>query len=309
MILPHDGSPMTALRRAMPYVRLYRNQIFVIKAGGAVFESCERTRALMEQIGILHDLSIRLVLVHGGGPQTTRVAEQLGIETQMVEGRRVTSERILDVTTMVLNGSVNTRILAQSRKLGIPAVGVSGVDSGLVHARRRPPQTIDGTEVDYGLVGDVVKVHPALLLELLANGHVPVVSPLCCDQNGVVLNLNADVMAAHLSVALKARKTVFLTGAPGILDRSGQEEQLLSIVDLIDLESLRRNGSLDGGMLPKASAITLAVEGGVPKVHVISHDQHDSLLIEIFTNEGCGTMVVREKKSLAPDEQPAASGT
>ncbi len=155
---------ITALRHALPYLRVFKNKVFVLKAGGDAFVSNETTRALMEQVGILHQVGIRVVVVHGGGPQSTALAKRLGLSTQMVEGRRVTDAPTLEVSTMVLNGEINTRIVAMCRALGIPAIGFSGVDGGLIKASKRPPVQVSGNAVDYGFVGDILghrHKHPA----------------------------------------------------------------------------------------------------------------------------------------------------
>src|SRR5512134_2750084 len=154
---------ITALRHALPYLRVFKNKIFVIKAGGDAFVSNETTRALMEQIGILHQVGIRVVLVHGGGPQSTALSQRLGLATQMVEGRRVTDAQTLEVSTMVLNGEINTRIVAQCRALGIPAIGLSGVDGGLIKATKRPPVQRGNSNdtIDYGFVGDIYGIDPS----------------------------------------------------------------------------------------------------------------------------------------------------
>jgi acetylglutamate kinase len=294
---------VAALRHAAPYVRLYRRKIFVIKAGGEVFADPAGTRALIEQVSILHQVGIRMVLVHGGGPQNTRLAEALGVETRMVEGRRVTDERTLEVATMVLNGQINTQIVAACRQMDLPALGVSGVDAGLIRARRRAPVTVGGQPVDYGYVGDIEHIDPTVLRTQLENGLLPVVSPLSADSAGTLLNINADTVAAALAAALGAEKLILATGAPGILEDRGDPASLISYVDLAGLKRLRDNGSLAEGMLPKATAIEAAIRGGVPRVHVISYKVPDSLLLEIFTNEGTGTLVVEDVNTLSKEEQ------
>ncbi|HEU4516757.1 MAG TPA: acetylglutamate kinase, partial [Steroidobacteraceae bacterium] len=157
-----QAAAIAALRGAAPYIRLYKGKIFVIKAGGAIFGDIAGTRSLVEQIAILHHLGIRVVLVHGGGPQLDEMQRSLGIEPRMIRGRRITDDRSIDATTMVLNGLINTRILATCRELGIDAVGLSGVDAGLVRANRRPPVQVDGESVDYGYVGDIVSIDPTV---------------------------------------------------------------------------------------------------------------------------------------------------
>ncbi len=294
---------ISALRGAAPYIRLYKGKIFMIKAGGAVFSDAAGTRGLIEQIAILHHLGIRVVLVHGGGPQLDEMQRALGIEPSMVRGRRVTDDKSIDATTMVLNGLINTRILAMCREVGIDAVGLSGVDAGLVRAVRRPPVKVDGESVDYGFVGDIVSIDTTVLRKQLDAGLMPVISPLSSDDTGCVLNINADTVAASIGAALGAEKLILCTGAAGILERLEDPRSLVSYTDLAGLRRLEQAGSLGGGMLPKASAIEAAIRGGVRRVHVISYRVRDSVLAEVFTNEGTGTMIVADIKAMTPAEQ------
>jgi len=307
----HDRDVVvSALKHAAPYIRLYKKKVFVLKAGGEVFASDEATVHLLEQVALLHQVGIRVVLVHGGGPQSTELAKALGVPTQMVGGRRVTDRQTLDVTTMVLNGKVNTRILAACRDLRLPAVGISGIDAGLIRALKRPPVEVEGHHggpVDFGFVGDIVGVDTDVIRAQLDNGMVPVVSPLSADDKGIVLNINADTVAAALATALGASKLILTMGAPGILEDRHDPSSLVSYLDLEDLQELRANGSLAEGMLPKARAIEAAINGGVPRVHLISYRIPDSLLLEIFTNEGTGTLVVSDTDTLTPEEQEAGA--
>jgi acetylglutamate kinase len=300
---------VAALKMAAPYIRMYKGKTFVLKAGGAVFASDEKTRALLEQVAVLHQLGIRIVFVHGGGPQSTELAKALGVDTQMIEGRRVTSEKSLEVTTMVLNGLINTRILAVCRDLELPAVGISGVDAGLIRARKRPPVVVEGSSepVDFGFVGDIVGVDADVLEKQIQLGLMPVVSPISADASGTLLNINADTVASALAVAMKAEKLVLATGAPGILEDASDPKSVVSYTDLEGLERLRKSGSLAGGMMPKASSITAALQGGVARVHIISFHEPDGLLLEVFTNEGTGTLVVQGVESLTAEEQKATA--
>ena len=299
---------VSALKHAAPYIRLYKKKVFVLKAGGEVFADVASTRALMEQVGLLHQVGIRVVLVHGGGPQSTALAGALGLDTTFVDGRRVTNESSLDVATMVLNGQINTRVLAACRDLDIPAVGISGVDAGLIRARRRPPvEKADGSSVDYGYVGDIESVQADILSKQLDNGLMPVVSPLSCDESGNVLNINADTVAAAIAAELGAEKLILATGAPGILENVNDPLSLISYIDRADLKQLSQSGKLAEGMLPKAAAIEQALANGVKRVHVISYNVADSLLLEVFTNEGTGTLVVNDTAALSAAEQAAAT--
>ena len=295
---------VSALKHAAPYIRLFKGKVFVLKAGGEIFASQEATSALMEQVGILHQVGIRVVLIHGGGPQSTELATALGVDTTFVDGRRVTDGASLDVATMVLNGQINTRVLAACRDLQIPAVGISGVDAGLIRAHKRPPVERDGDgPVDYGFVGDIDSVEADILQKQLDNGLMPVVSPLSCDEAGNLLNINADTVAAAIAAELDAEKMILLTGAPGVLEDIDDANSLISYVDRKHLDVLRDTGKLADGMLPKAAAIDFALANGVQRVHVISYNVPDSLLLEVFTNEGTGTLVVNDIAALTPAEQ------
>jgi acetylglutamate kinase len=307
---PDPSIAVRALKSAAPYIRMYKNKVFVIKAGGEVFGDDASARGLIEQVAILHQVGIKTVLVHGGGPQLDRLQASLGIETRMVNGRRVTDQKSIDVTAMVLNGVINTRILAICRALDIEAIGLSGVDAGLIRARKRAPVPVSAgssESVDYGFVGDIDSVNAAVIEKLLIDGLMPVVSPLSADSSGTLLNINADTVAAALGGALAAEKLVLCTGAPGILERSTDPSSLISYTDIKGLNRLRDGGSLKDGMLPKAAAIESAIRSGVRRVHVISYRSADSLLAEIFTNEGTGTLVVADLKALSPAEQSAAA--
>ena len=295
---------VTALKHAAPYIRMYKRKIFVLKAGGEAFVSPEATRALVEQIAILHGVGIRVVLVHGGGPQSTALEKALGLKTEFVDGRRVTDANSLAVTTMVLNGQINTMILAACRQVGLPAVGISGVDAGLIRAHKRPPVHRDnGDPIDYGFVGDIDGVDASVILKQLDNDLVPIISPLSADESGTLLNINADTIAAVIAAEIGAEKLILATGAPGILESREDPRSLISYIDIAGLEKLRAEGRIADGMLPKAAAIERALRAGVPRVHVISFELPDSLLLEVFTNEGTGTLVVTDIEDLSPAEQ------
>lgn len=309
-----SGNPVSsALRNAFPYLRLYQGKKFVIKAGGEAFEEPGASAALLEQISILHRLGIQVVLVHGGGSQVDRLLHQIGREPEFVDGRRVTDPATLTATAMTLCGQVNPGIVAAFRQLETPAVGISGVDGQLVTATVRPPvlrATAGAKEerVDYGEVGDLADIDTTLVTDLLDQGFLPVVSPVSATREGRILNVNADSVAARLAAELDAAKLVFMTGAPGILRDPEDPTSLVSYTDIPGLGRLLESGAVQRGMLPKLAAIRGAIEGGVSRVHVISHRAPDSLLIEVFTNEGAGTLVVDNVDQLGPTElQPAGS--
>jgi acetylglutamate kinase len=294
-----------ALKSAAPYIRMYKGKTFVVKTGGGVFADDAATRVLVEQIAILHYFGVRVVLVHGGGPQLSELSAALGVPTRMVEGRRVTDQKAIEVTAMVLNGLINTRLLAICRNLEIEAVGISGVDAGLVRAHKRPPVKLagGGAPVDFGFVGDIDAVDTTVLKKLLDNGLMPVVSPLSADASGTLLNINADTVAAALGAALAAEKLILCTGAPGILGSIADPGSLISYTDLQGLERLRVARQIADGMLPKVRAIEDALRGGVRRVHVVSYQSPEGILGEVFTNEGTGTLIVADVNALTPAEQ------
>ncbi|MGC4115576.1 MAG: acetylglutamate kinase [Myxococcales bacterium] len=292
----------SSLRRALPYIRLFKNKTFVIKVGGALCGEPAALAEVVEQVAVLRELGIRVVLVHGGGPQTTALSQKLGLETKFVQGRRVTDEKTLEVAVMTIAGTVNTALLSACRAAELPAVGLSGVDASLVVARRRPPEP-----VDYGLVGDIVAVDPAVLHKLLDGGFVPVVSPLCADEAGQVLNVNADTVASRLAQSLGADKVLFVGDTSGLLEDKADPASLVSYTDVAGLRALREKGALDAGMLPKARAAEEALLGGVKRVHLVGYKARHSLLVEVFTNEGSGTLIVREAADLSPTEQSASA--
>jgi acetylglutamate kinase len=300
---PDPTAAIRSLRSAAPYIRMYKGKTFVVKAGGGVFADAQAVRGLIEQIAILHYFGVRVVFVHGGGPQLTEITEKLGVPTRMVQGRRITDQGAIDATSMVLNGLINTQLLSFCREMNIDAVGVSGVDAGLVRAHKRGPVKVDGETVDYGFVGDIDAVDPTVLNKLLDNGLMPIVSPLSADENGTLLNINGDTVAAAIGAALDAEKLMLCTGAPGILSDVNDPTSIISFTDLAGLKKLRDEKKIVDGMLPKAKAIEDAIKGGVRRVHVMSYRSPEGILAEVFTNEGAGTLIVADVNALSAAEK------
>lgn len=292
---------IAGLKGALRYVRAYRDQIFVVKLGGDVLSDPAVTDQVAAQLALLWSLSIRLVVVHGGGPQASALSRRLGREPRIVAGRRVTDDDALEVVKLVCAGQLNVDLLAALRGHKVPAVGLSGVDAELLTARRRPPVTVvddDGrtVEVDYGHVGDIERVEPRALLTLLEARLVPVVASLAGDDEGRVYNVNADTVAEALAVALRAQKLIFLTGAPGVLRDRNDPATLVAFADPDDLAGLMASGALGGGMRPKVEACIRAATNGVERTHIIDGRAPDALLLEVFTGAGCGTMIVGRKE-------------
>ena len=292
---------IAGLKGALRYVRAYRDHVFVVKLGGDVLADREVLDQVAAQLALLYSLSIRLVVVHGGGPQASAMSRRLGQEPQLIAGRRVTDSGALEVAKMVYAGLLNTDLLAALREHDIQAVGLSGVDADLLTARRRPPVRVvddSGTarEVDFGHVGDIELADPRVLTTLLDARFVPVVASLAGDGDGNVYNVNADTVAESLAVALKAQKLIFLTGAPGVLRDRDDPTSLVTFADPDELAALMASGALSGGMRPKVEACIRAATGGVERTHIIDGRAPDSLLLEVFTGAGCGTMIVGRKE-------------
>ncbi len=292
---------ISGLKGALRYVRAYRDQVFVVKLGGDVLGEPEVLDHVAGQLALLSSLSIRLVVVHGGGPQASALTRRLGLEPRMVAGRRVTDDDALEVAKMVYGGQLNTDLLAALRAHRVQAVGLSGVDAELLAAHRRPPvQVVDDAgqtvRVDYGHVGDIDRVDPRILVTLMEARFVPVVASLAGGEDGEVFNVNADTVAESLAVALRAQKLIFLTGAPGVLRDRNDPATLVTFADPDDLAGLMASGVLAGGMRPKVEACIRAATGGGERTHFVGGRAPDALLLEVFTGAGCGTMIVGRKE-------------
>ena len=285
------------------YIRLFHGKTFVIKVSGSILADERARTALAEDVSFLHHVGIRLALVHGGGPQLDALSDRLDVPREVVAGRRVTDARTLDLAKMVFRGQLNSDLVAALAAVGVKAVGLSGADGKSIVASKRPPRTMrdpsTGTEqlVDFGFVGDIDQVDGALPKLLLDNHMVPVFCSLAASNAGQVLNVNADTIAARVAIALGAEKLILCTSVPGLLEDVNDPRRLVSYGDLGTVEDLTRQGAVSGGMLPKLSACTEALKGGVNRVHLIDGTRAHSLLLELFTNEGCGTMLVGRRDS------------
>jgi acetylglutamate kinase len=292
---------IAGLKGALRYVRAYRDHVFVVKLGGEVLSEPSVRDQVAAQLALLSSLSIRLVVVHGGGPQASALSRRLGQEPQIVAGRRVTDEAALEVAKMVYAGQLNVDLLAALREHKVQGVGLSGIDADLLTAHRRPPVTVvddagRAVQVDYGLVGDIDRVDPRILSTLMETRFVPVVASLAGDEDGGVYNVNADTVAEAIAVALRAQKLIFLTGAPGVLRDRNDPATLVTFADPDDLAGLMASGALSGGMRPKVEACIRAATSGVERTHIIDGRIPDALLLEAFTGAGCGTMIVARKE-------------
>lgn len=289
---------VSILLQALPYIRQFRNRLFVVKFGGELLRDRAHLDAIAGDLTLLDMVGIQLVVVHGGGPQANELSESLGFKPQMVEGRRVTDAAALEVAKMVFAGKINTEVLGALNKHGGKGVGLSGVDAALIRAHRRPVTTVIenglAREVDFGFVGDVESVDPSLLQNLVERDFIPVVASLAADPDGTILNINADTIAAEVALAMKAEKLIVMTTVPGVYKDFATKAEMYSRLSVTDARALIKDGTAGKGMSPKLKACAQAVEGGVREAHIINGLEPHSLLIEIFTESGAGTMISRE---------------
>lgn len=289
-ILESAALKAETLVEALPWLEQYRGELVVIKYGGNAMTEPHLQEAFAADVAFLKYAGLRPVVVHGGGPQIAAMLDRLGLVSEFRGGLRVTTPEVMDVVRMVLTGQVSRELVGLINQHGPLAVGMSGEDAGLFGARRRPA-IVDGQPVDVGLVGDVDTVNPQAVRDLLDAGRVPVVSSVApdLDEEGQVLNVNADTAAAALAVALRARKLVVLTDVEGIYENWPDESSLLSKLPVGDAEAMLPH--VASGMVPKLEACIRAVRGGVPHTHVVNGTRPHSILLEIFTDAGVGTMI------------------
>jgi len=290
-------SPFDPLKDAAKYVRVFRNKPFVVKIGGDILADGVLRKSICGQLALLSSFGIPLVIVHGGGPAVDRKCQHIGLVTQKIAGRRVTTPEVLEVAKMVLKGGVQMELIADLQDAGLLAVGLSGQDAGLLRAGRRPPVVMDGQNVDFGCVGDIEFAEPRVLQVLIDGGYVPVVAPFTADGTQQILNTNADSVAAAIAAALKVEKLFFVLKEPGVLSDPENPQSLLPFVDLARIRELEASGAIQTGMRPKIAAAVSALGAGVTSVHFVSGILSDSILAEVFTNEGSGTMLVEKAPS------------
>jgi acetylglutamate kinase len=284
-----DQAKARTLAAALPWLKRYHKKIVVVKYGGNAMTDDELKRAFAEDIAFLRFAGFRPVIVHGGGPQISRMLDMLGIESEFKGGLRVTTPEAMDVVRMVLVGQVQRELVGLINEHGPLAVGLSGEDAGLFTAEQAT-SVVDGQEVDLGLVGDVAKVRPESVLDLIDAGRIPVVSSVAPDADGIVHNVNADSAAAALAVALKAEKLLVLTDVEGLYLDWPDPTDVIGEISPEELAKLLP--TLAAGMVPKMKACLQAIEGGVPRTTVVDGREEHAVLLELFTKEGVGTQVL-----------------
>lgn len=286
------------LLEALPYIRRFHGQVMVIKIGGEVMEKKRTLDSLLQDVVLLHYVGMKPVLVHGGGSEITREMKKTGKEPEFVAGLRVTDRETIEILHKYLVGKLNTEIVLGISKYGARAVGISGMDGKTILAKKiREVITPEGEkkQVDLGFVGEIERIDPAVVNFLVSQGYVPVLSPLGVDEEGRSLNLNADTVAAELAVVMGARKLIVLTNVKGVLRDPKDENSLIPQLTVEEARVLLSSGVVSGGMIPKLKACIRAVEGGVERAHVLQGTLPHSLLLELLTDRGAGTMIERRK--------------
>jgi acetylglutamate kinase len=281
------------LIEALPYIRRFYGMTIVVKYGGHAMVDEQLKADFARDITLLKFTGLNPVVVHGGGPQINRVLDQMGIKCRFVKGMRLTDEATMDVVEMVLGGKINKEIVAQVNRQGGKAVGLSGKDGGLIRAKKlhivyqedenKPPEIIDP-----GLVGQVEKIDPNIINTLSRQGFIPIIAPVGAGDSGETFNINADLVAGSIAMALSAKRLIFLTDVDGVLNNSGG---LISSIDMEDIDRMMKEKTISGGMIPKIECALEALKNGVEKVHIINGNRRHALLLELFTDKGIGTEV------------------
>ena len=276
------------LTQALPYIQKYNGKILVIKYGGNAMINDELKQHVMEDIVLMHLIGVKVVLIHGGGPEITDMLQKVGKESKFVNGLRVTDKETAEIALMVLAGKINKGLVGLLESKGGKAMGISGLDGKLIEAKMK--------DEALGYVGKITKVNINPIVDLLEKGYIPVVSTVGCDDEGNVYNINADTAASYIAGALQAESLIAMTDIAGILKDKDDPSSLIPEIDLEDAKNLFDEGIISGGMIPKVECCIEAIERGVKKVFIMDGRIPHSILIETLTDEGAGTMVVKERK-------------
>lgn len=285
------------LVEALPYIKKFYGKTVVIKYGGHAMLNCELKKAVLTDCVLMKYVGMHPVIVHGGGPEITGMLKKVGKESSFVGGLRVTDDETMEIAQMVLVGKINKDIVGMINDIGGNAVGLSGKDGNLLVAGKKlgRVRTPDGAEelVDIGHVGEVKQVNPGILTTVIREGYIPVVAPVAAGEDGTSYNVNADSAAGALAEALKADKLIILTDVEGILADRNDKNSLISTVLVDEVPGLVEQGIIDGGMIPKVECCVSALRGGVSTTHILDGRVPHSILLEVFTDKGVGTMVVK----------------
>jgi len=281
------------LLEALPYIKEYFNRIVVVKVGGSMMENDSIMQSVLDDIILMKFVGIKVVVVHGGGKQITELMQEKKIKVEFVDGLRITSASAMDVVKMVLMGSINTKIVSFLNKHGKVAIGVSGNDGSFIKCRKKY-YIKDGKEIDLGYVGEIVEIDSDFIKNILDSEYIPVIATLGADTEGNIYNINADTCASSIAIALEALKMILLTDVDGIVKNaggSGKEKKLISKLSTDKCREMIKEREIDSGMIPKVNACIASLNQGVGRTHILNGTTEHSILIEIFTDKGIGTMI------------------
>lgn len=271
------------LIESLPYIKSFYNKRVVIKYGGNAMINKDLQQKVIKDIVLMKFVGMNPVVVHGGGPEITEMMEKMGKEAKFIDGLRVTDEETMEITEMVLFGKINRQIVSLINKNGVKSIGLSGKDGSMIQGKQR--------DAKLGLVGEVKEIDISLINTLTDKGYIPVISPIACDNNGGTYNINADEVAGKLAAALGAKKLILITDVQGVMKDQGDTSSIISHIKTGDIEGYIKEGIIGGGMIPKVQCCFDAVTNGVERAHIIDGRKPHSILLEIFTNEGIGTMI------------------
>lgn len=274
------------LTQALPYIKRYVGKVVVIKYGGNAMENEELKKQVMHDIVLLWLIGVKVVLVHGGGPDVSKAMEMLGKEPQFVDGLRVTDKETMDIAQMVLAGKINKTLVNLLEAEGGNAMGISGMDGKLIEAKVKDEKL--------GYVGEITRVNIMPIMDLLEKGYIPVVSTIGCDRDGNAYNINGDTAAAYIAGAMGAKRLIMMTNVHGIMEDQNNPDTLLSAISVAQIRELKKKGIIQGGMIPKAECCVKAINAGVKKVVIINGTIPHAILMELLTNEGVGTLIQGE---------------
>lgn len=278
------------IMEALPYIKEFYGKTIVVKYGGSAMDDEYLKSKSIEDFVLLKLIGINLIIVHGGGPHITSLMNKLGKEAVFIEGYRYTDKETIEITEMVLSGLINKELVALINNQGGKAVGLSGKDSNLIVAEKKLDKS--GKNIDFGLVGNIKKINPELLFTLIKDGYIPVISPIGIGEDGDTYNINADVAAAEIAIASKAYRLIYLTDVKGIYRNIEDESSFIPTLKKDDVPSMKKDGIITKGMLPKIDSSIKALENGVEKVHIIDGRIEHSVLLELLTEAGIGTEIV-----------------
>lgn len=280
------------LVEALPYFRQFYGKTFVIKYGGSIMTNDELKRGLMEDITLLKYVGVNPVIVHGGGPAINQTLQLLNKESRFVNGLRVTDQETMEIVEMVLAAKINKEIVSMINQMRGKAVGICGKDGGLLKARKI---NVLGVDEDLGYVGEIAEINPEIVEGLISDGYIPVIAPVGSNESGDTFNINADTVAAQLAIALKAEKLIFLTDVDGIRSDPDNPRSHVSALTVDEVKEWRKEKKIRGGMLPKVEGCSNAVINGVERTHILNGLIPHTLLLEIFTDKGIGTMILQRE--------------